>query len=400
MEAVVDPGAVILDDIAALEVERARVEAKIATRMLDFADVRREQAQAAPSAMVRDLEVSFAADELGLVLHQPTRTVQCRLAEARRVRGLLPNTWLAHLDGRVDAYRISLIASAADKLGGDQHAIIELDHRVGAYAAAHTASQTKAWLRRFVARNAPSTVVARAEMAQRSVWVDHHDDGMSWLHAYLPTPDAVRIDHLLTAEAKKLPAGDRSLDTTLDTSLDTLRADLFVKHMLTTGDGTASSRALLAVTVPVTSLAGVSDQPGVSFDGQFALPADLVRDLAHEPGTLFYRVMTDPVGRILDVTELGRFPTHKLRVAVQARDGTCTFPTCSRPATESDLDHKVPRPRGPTNGDNLRALCRRHHRIKTHLPVEPDTLSMRARQKPSRLEHDLTTWLVNIELAA
>ncbi len=44
MEAVVDPGAVILDRIASLEVERAKIEARIAAEMLDFVDLRRREA--------------------------------------------------------------------------------------------------------------------------------------------------------------------------------------------------------------------------------------------------------------------------------------------------------------------------------------------------------------------
>ena len=114
---------------------------------------------------------------------------------------------------------------------------------------------------------------------------------------------------------------------------------------------------------------------------------------------MFYRLLTDPLGRILDVTEAGRFPSTKLRIAVQARDGTCQVPTCSRPATECDLDHEQPHPRGPTSADNLRPLCRRHHRMKTHLDTDPTMLSMRQPMR-SRAEIDFATWLTTIELAA
>ena len=92
----------------------------------------------------------------------------------------------------------------------------------------------------------------------------------------------------------------------------------------------------------------------------------MVREMTQQPGTLWFRILTDPLGRILDTTEPRPFPSDALRTSIQARDGTCRFATCSRPAMESDLDHEIPRPHGPTNGDNLRALCRRHHNIKTH----------------------------------
>ncbi len=389
MATALDPGKVILDEITALAAERARIEARITTKMLEFDDLRRHQAKSNPNPTAAQLEASFAADELGVALHQPTRTVQCRLAAARRVRGRALLTWQAFGAGKIDAHRVSLIASALDKLRGDNHAIIELDHRVSTYAPVHTAAQLKGWLKRFVARNAPDQASVKAEVAKRSVWVDHQDDGMSFLHAFIPTADAVLIDALLTQRAKQLPTDDRTLDQK--------RADEFVAQLLGTINGqSTSSRAVIGITVPVTTLAGITDQPGESFDGSFALPADMVRDLADQPGTLFYRVFTDPDGHILDVTELGRFPSERLKTAIDIRDGTCRFTTCSRPAMESDKDHEVPHPRGPTTGGNLRGLCRRHHRMKTYGITEPTDHVMRD-HAPSRLEHDIAKFLVRIE---
>lgn len=64
MEAVLDPGTVMLEEITALEVERARIEARIAARMLDFDDLRRHQAEANPHPTAARLEASFSPDEL------------------------------------------------------------------------------------------------------------------------------------------------------------------------------------------------------------------------------------------------------------------------------------------------------------------------------------------------
>ena len=392
MAAVLDPGKAILDEVAALEAERCRIEAQIASRMLDFQDLRRTQAESNPNPTAAKLEASFAADELGVALHQPTRTVQCRLAESRRVRGRMVWTWQAFCAGKIDAYRVSLIASAVDKLRGDNHAIIELDHRATSYAPVHTAAQLKGWLKRFVARNVPDQQAARTEKVKRSVWVDHQDDGMSYLHAYIPTADAIAIDAQVTENAKKLPTDDRTLDQK--------RADVFIAQLRGHLDGqSTSSRAVIGITVPVTSLAGLTNEPGESFDESFALPADMVRDLAQQPGTLFHRVFTDPLGRVLDVTELGRFPSTKLKTAVDIRDGTCRFTTCSRPAMESDKDHDIPHPHGPTKGSNLRGLCRRHHRMKTYNITEPTRHVMRD-HAPSQAERDLATFIANIEYAA
>ncbi len=395
MEAVLDPAKVILSEIAELEVERARAEARIAERMLAFQDLRRAQAELNTDPRRRDLEASFAADELGVALHQPTRTVQVGLAQSRRVRNLLPQTWAAFLAGRLDAYRISLIASAADKVDHDNHNLIHLDAMMPTYGEAHTAAQLKGKLKRFVAKWGTTEKSVRTEREKRGVWLDHQDDGMSYLHAYIPTPEALRIEAELTARAKART--DASSDTR---TFEQRRADAFIAQMHGIVDGQSlSSRAIIGITIPCTSLAGLSDEPGESFDGSFALPADMVRELAAEPGTLFHRVITDPLGRILDITELGRFPSAKLRIAVEIRDGTCIFPTCTRPVMECDLDHQLPHPDGPTAGFNLRGLCRRHHRMKTASIVEPSKLHIRARRE-SQHEHDLANWVINIRYAS
>lgn len=414
MEAVeTDPGAVILDEIARLEGERGRIEAAIASRMLEFSDLRRRQSELALDSDIGRLEASFAADELSLVLLQAPMTVQCRLAAARRVRGLLPVAWNAFVRGVLDQQRMRLVGEAVDKLESN-HSIIELDDRVVAYASSHTVSQLRAWLNRFVASAEPDSGEERAKEAaeRRAVYVEPGEDGMSWIHAFINTVDATRIDSLLTGMGKNKPVDG--------VTLEQRRADLFADLLLGRVDGlgnrTGTSRggAVIGVTVPITSLAGWDEAPGEAFDHSFTLPASLVRELAAEPGTLFYRLLTDPAGYILDATELGRFPSDKLQIALDIRDGTCAFPTCSVPAMNADADHDEPIPRGPTTGRNLKKLCRRHHRMKTfgivgtsmvdgqhrwHLPtgrtIPSETYSLGpAQPKRSRNEIDFATFVI------
>jgi len=65
-------------------------------------------------------------------------------------------------------------------------------------------------------------------------------------------------------------------------------------------------------------------------------------------------------------------PAPSLRRAIFERDGTCRHPGCTHPAERCDLDHVVPFDHshplrgGLTREDNLIALCRSHHRFKTH----------------------------------
>jgi hypothetical protein len=58
-------------------------------------------------------------------------------------------------------------------------------------------------------------------------------------------------------------------------------------------------------------------------------------------------------------------PGGRLRRLVQVRDQECTFPTCSRPARESDFEHAVPYDQGGrTDACNAGARSRRCHQVK------------------------------------
>jgi len=104
----------------------------------------------------------------------------------------------------------------------------------------------------------------------------------------------------------------------------------------------------VGVVVSMQSLFGYSNAPGQLADRSALVPADRIRDLAAQPGTLFYRLLTDELGNLLDVTEMGRFPSRKLGAAVRFRGGVCDNPACTVPAARCDLDHMVPVPDGPT----------------------------------------------------
>ena len=126
------------------------------------------------------------------------------------------------------------------------------------------------------------------------------------------------------------------------------------------------------MTIPIDSLAGLSDTPG-TLSGYGVLPADLVRRLA-AGDTRWRHILTDrATGAVLDVGTWSYRPPSALDRHVRTRDVTCRFPGCTVPARECDLDHLIPFPQGPTNAANLHALCRRHHQLKhdDHWTVEP-----------------------------
>ena len=104
--------------------------------------------------------------------------------------------------------------------------------------------------------------------------------------------------------------------------------------------------------------------------GQRLLSVEQIRAWCGRPDVA---VTVNPVIDLRERLEcLGYEPTAKIREHVIVRDGTCVFPWCGRNARRCDLDHIVPYDHdhpdrgGPTSTDNLAALCRRHHRLKTH----------------------------------
>jgi Domain of unknown function (DUF222) len=128
----------------------------------------------------------------------------------------------------------------------------------------------------------------------------------------------------------------------------------------------------IGVVVSLASLLGLNDTPGELADRSGFIPGEELQQLiadALNPDrrdqVLFTRLLTDNRGRLLDTTELGRYPSARLAQAIKIRAGTCRFPTCTVPADRCDLDHHKPVPRGPTSGNNIDPFCRRHHRGKT-----------------------------------
>ncbi|WP_085178460.1 DUF222 domain-containing protein, partial [Mycolicibacterium iranicum] len=58
-------------------------------------------------------------------------------------------------------------------------------------------------------------------------------------------------------------------------------------------------------------------------------------------------------------------PSTALDEWVRARDLTCRFPQCDRPAAYADFDHTTHWPVGPTHASAGKLLCRQHHLAKT-----------------------------------
>ncbi len=108
----------------------------------------------------------------------------------------------------------------------------------------------------------------------------------------------------------------------------------------------AYARPIINVTVPLETLAGLTDEPG-RLSGGTVIPADLARAIALKPGATWHRMLTDPEGGMVTLSTKSYQPTVEIWRYVVAEQPTCAHPACDRPATECELDHITPWPTRP-----------------------------------------------------
>ena len=321
------------------------------------------------SPMYRRMAVNAIALEIAQTLRISEAQVWRIVEQGSRLREHLPTAWAAFADGAIDAQKASVLAVAVDRLS-DPANRARLDAVVVDHATTHTPAELRRWVDRLVDRLEPLTVdAAEAERAKRHVRADATHDGMTYLGAYVSTVAGRAIMNRLRRAATDLTDdADDAPRTRMQKE-----ADLFVSW-LTNATGTESDiHAEVAVVVEATALAGVTDTPAHIGSDHDPVPAGWVLGLLDADTTLWTRLLTDPAGQVLDVTHLGYQPPAALRRALAWRDMTCRVSGCGTPATRCDVDHHRPFDAGgPTTGDNLRSLCRRHHGIKGHGLLPPD----------------------------
>lgn len=386
-----------------------RAEAAQLVTMLEHQDAVEAQEQVSELPLHARREArKVPVRQLALSLQMSERTVAVLLSGARFARRELPRMWRAFGEGAVDQQRLRLVADAAMRLESADH-VEALDAAAAEKAPESTAAQLRRWLNRYVARLGPEEFSRSCERAQehRHVRLQHLENGVSLLQALLPTVQAAAVEKRLRAAARGLdgpqPRDPDAAETPAPSpcltrggsdprtsdltgpdlqphdprTLDQRAADLLAAWLLDGRVSGAPVEASLAIMVPEATLTGESDEPAVSADGAWAAPAQTVRELAFAPGARhrWYEAVTrrpsSAEDDVLQIRYQGRFAPQRLREAVAFRDRTCRADGCSVPAEHCDVDHRIPWPKGPTTGTNLQALCRRHHRMKSHGYLDP-----------------------------
>lgn len=343
-------------------------------------------------------------EDVSTALRLSPSGAQIKIDIARALTNHLPNTCSALATGEISAAHANAIARetvSALNRGLPESVIFEIENRAISYAEFHTPSQVGNLVRKVIAQRNPEEFedsVASARELRRVTCFDE-PNGMSTIIALLPAHEAKVVMNAVEAfirqsdrtcaqcleEFKALSPEEQDRFNALarddqencmhtgsdNRSKDMKRADALAaiasQYLSSTLEDVTPHRRPLTVnvTVDLPTLMGLAENPG-ELAGYGPIPASVAREIASD--ARWKRFVTEPItGNLLDFGREHYEPPQALKDFLIARDRTCRFPGCRRSAILSDLDHAQSWDSGGTTSiENLGALCRRHHKLKTH----------------------------------
>lgn len=353
--------AITVDDLAAAKRTAVAAEAQMCTQLLDYeaqelANTARENVDPLKK-MFNKLAITH---EIAAAGHWSEGQTKSRMHVIRNVQARTPGVWAAFGNGHIDMPAVRLISHTIDALH-EVESVATLDARVVDYAKSHTTEELRRWLHRFVERLEAEHAKERADEQRKArfVKIQHAEDGMSWITAYVPSPAAAAIERRLHKEARAITHDDRTLSQR--------EADLFVAWATCGENGEAAPHAEIAVVVDADVLAGARTGFAESSDGAWSAPATWITEIALVGNPVWYRLIQEPVSQdILSIEYVGRFAPKLLRRALEFKYRTCATEGCTVPAWKCEIDHKIPWPRGRTKASNTQPLSKTHHGLKGH----------------------------------
>ncbi|MGO8937436.1 MAG: HNH endonuclease signature motif containing protein [Mycobacterium sp.] len=372
--------------VAAIESGHRQESVLVAQRMAAVAALLRQRVAAAERAgqqrgyaEIDGYEQTTAEVAAAMNLSPAGASYLVSYAEALDTR--LPKVAALLTEGRTDWRTVPLIISRTDLIT-DSELIAQVDQSLAARIG-----NWHGWSRQRIVNAADAAVRAtdpdaareRRETAEddRHIGISALDNGMAEIYGSVAATAAAAFDQRLSQLAKQVcPADPRTLSQRRADALAALtqgrrlacacgRPDCPTRGEIDAAAGDlAGARVVINVVASEQTLYGCSDAPGY-LEGYGVIDAEQVRRLADAAAVLTANPLTSPV-------EALRYqPSAALERAVRCRDLTCRFPGCSRPAVICDIDHTTPfnhqdpSAGGPTVLENLKCLCRQHHRLKT-----------------------------------
>ena len=342
--------------------------------------------------------IDAAIAEISLATRTPEADVRRNLAIARTIEGSLPETRTALAEGELNIEQAAVLAKAAQRLPEDMR--MDLEATILPLAGSANANVLRGKANSAVHDLDPNGDESRNALARRrrGVWLRDEEDGNTLLCARMATMDAhacIRAIDMraqsqgafedLAGRPQSITNGQRMAMALTSMVLGSSRhaetgiiadADgVIIEQDPSKPRSGGATRIDVAVTIDLPTLLGLRNEP-VEVDGVAQADVGQLRDMLDKATDVrFRRLVLDPLsGGVLDVGQTVYRVPARIEQFVEARDGHCQWPGgCSVPADQCDLDHMVPFERGgPTSADNLLALCRWHHLLKTFHGYAPE----------------------------
>ncbi|MGI8881462.1 MAG: DUF222 domain-containing protein, partial [Jatrophihabitans sp.] len=283
----------------------------------------------------------WSTQEIAAVLRIAPGTAATQVHRAQLLTTTLTATLDALREGSISARHADQLASAVAGLDVDVARSVE--HRVLERGGEQTLSQFRKSVTRAVLHLDPAGEDGKHNdaLAERRVVCTPEPHGMSTVWAYLPTDGAASLMtavDALAAETVFGKGGDpRTADQRRADALITMAETILGDPCLTRRHG---ARPTVQLSVAASTLLGLDEQPG-ELAGYGPIPAAMARRIADDETGTWRRLITDDHGRLLDYGRQTYRPPARLAAFIIARDQTCTFTSCTRPAVACDLDHRV-----------------------------------------------------------
>ncbi|MDH4116713.1 MAG: HNH endonuclease [Acidimicrobiia bacterium] len=306
-----------------------------------------------------DEAMEGAASELRAALSLTRRAAEHQLELAYQVTERLPRLFHEMIEGRLDLARVRVIVDGLAHL--DTGVARNVLTGILEHAPTLTTGQLRARLRRECIDIEPEDAERRYQTAvdDRMVSASQSEDGSGTIIATGLAAERVGavMDHI-DRIAKSLRTGGEIR------SIDQLRADVFLDLL---AGGKSVKVGTVDIRIDIDTLLEL-DKRAVELEGFGPIIADLGRELASIHGSQWRTTITGRDGAIIHTSTTKRRPDRATRRHVEARDVTCIFPGCRRPAAACDLDHRVQVvDGGDTHPEQLVALCRHDHVLRHRL---------------------------------
>jgi hypothetical protein len=284
-----------------------------------------------------------------------------RFATRVKARSEAPGAYAAWADGRLSsdqaAHLFRVSETVPDFYGDAEDTLVEI---VEPLSVRDTARVVEYWRQAF---DGPGDLDLETQMNRRGVSLSQPMHGMRHVDGWMTLLAAEAFEVGLLAHMA--PAGPDDTRTARQRRHDALEemANCHLTHMNESEVG--GERSTVSVLTDLDGLRGIAGGTHETVDTGQILDVEAIRLISCDASLT--RLVLGPDSEVLDIGRKTRVWTAAQRRAIVARDRTCTWDGCERPAKWADIHHiEHWADGGATSVENGALLCRFHH-VLTHI---------------------------------